>query len=290
MDTVPAFPSFLAPDHPPCPLSHARTVILPVPYERTTSYGKGTAKGPNAILRASSFLETFDEELKTEPCESNLGTAPSVAFSSNEDEESCMDKIQRAAEVLVQKGKKVIALGGEHSISAPLAQAHAKHYKNLTVLQLDAHADLRDSYEGSRRSHASVMRRITEKLPAVQVGIRSLSKEEHDEITGLNTSVFYMHEIVNREEWMDVAVEKLSENVYVTIDVDVLDPSVMPSTGTPEPGGMDWYTLVGFLRKVSESRNIVGADVVEFAPIDKLHAPDATAAKLVYKLVGMMAD
>ena len=276
---------FLYPDYKSATIPKAKTVIVPIAYERTTSYGKGTIHGPGRVIQSSSFLEMYDEETNSSPC--NGLTTIDILRPENRSKKKCLLEIERIIRKLIDMGKHVISVGGEHSISWPLAAAHDS-YNDLCVLQLDAHADLRDSYEGSKYSHACVMRRIVEKHKAVQVGIRSISKEEVECLPDINTRIFWAHEIIGKTNWMQEAVSCLSKNVYLTIDVDVFDPSVMPSTGTPEPGGLDWHTVIRFLRLVAGKRNIVGADIVELSPIKGLNAPDFLTAKLVYKIVGLI--
>jgi agmatinase len=278
--------SFLAAEYKQSEFKDARVVILPIPYERTTSYGKGAKNGPQAIINASQYLETYDEELKNEPCKIGITTLNPLVLK-DPSEEKCMRTIETVTRELIAKGKKVVSIGGEHSISAPLALAHDV-YSDLTVLQFDAHADLRNSYKGSKRSHGAVMRRISEKLPCVQVGIRSISAEEAKEVSGINTKIFFAHEMSQTGNWMNEALRSLSANVYVTFDVDVFDASIMPATGTPEPGGMDWQTIIRFMRLVAAKRKIVGADIVELSPIKNFTAPDFVTAKLVYKIISLM--
>jgi len=187
---------------------------------------------------------------------------------------------------LKSKEKLLITLGGEHSLSIGVVKAFAEGYKDLTVLQLDAHADLRDSYCNTRCNHATVMRRILDYAATVQVGIRSLSKEEMELIKARRLPVFFEMDILKREGWIDEMVSHLSKNVYVTVDLDVLNPAIMPSVGTPEPGGLDWRELLNIIREVAKNRNIVGFDVMELCPIPGMLAPDFLAAKLVYKMIG----
>ena len=181
--------------------------------------------------------------------------------------------------------KFVLTLGGEHTLSTPVVRAARGKYPDLSVLQIDAHADLRDTYDGTPYSHACVMRRIVEVCPAVQVGIRSISKEEIEETRNLPTQIFFARDIAKSPDWIDRAVDALSDSAYITIDVDGLDPSIVPSTGTPEPGGLDWQTLLDLLGAVGRSKKIVGADIVELLPRDGFHAADFLCAKLAYKII-----
>jgi agmatinase len=194
--------------------------------------------------------------------------------------------LEQRAEELIKTGKFLCMLGGEHSISAPVVRAFRKTFPRLSVLQIDAHADLRDSYEGTRLSHASAMRRVLEVCPAVQVGIRSLSAEEVRAIPHLPTRIFYAKDITGRTDWIDSAVDSLTEDVYLTIDIDGLDPSLVPSTGTPEPGGLMWNEVLALLRTLASKRNVVGMDLVELAPSQTSNAPSFLSAKLIYKALG----
>jgi len=275
---------FLAIDYCVPELEQAKLLILPIPYQRTTSYGKGAGHGPSAILKASSYLELYDEEADRVP--SGWLTLPPLRFERLSTERS-MECIRKAAGEVVSTGRKLLSLGGEHTVTGPLVEAH-RTYPDLTVLQLDAHADLRNSYEGSKLSHACVMRRVVASVPAVQIGIRSMSEDEAKASLNLPTRIFFAHQIAADPHWMQRALACLSRNVYLTVDVDVFDPSVMPSTGTPEPGGLYWYSVLNFLRLVASKRNFVGADIVELAPIKGLHGPDFTTAKLAYKIIQLL--
>ncbi|MDD3180207.1 MAG: agmatinase [Opitutaceae bacterium] len=268
--------------------SSSKVVVLPVPYEHTVSYGGGTGRGPRAILDASRYVEFYDEELETELCTRvGIATLPPLALGQSTDARA-MGKIRTAAEKLLDDGKFVAVLGGEHTISQATIRAHLDRYPDLSILHFDAHADLRQAYEGNRYSHACVMARVCEYMePAriVQVGIRALSPEEAQFIRTSGITTLYAHQIRSNEEWMAAILPKLSPNVYVTFDVDAFDPPLMPSTGTPEPNGLQWPETMRLLRQVGEQRRIVGFDVVEFAPHRGMSHPDYTAAKLTYKLM-----
>jgi len=262
----------------------ASVLIWPVPYERTVSYGLGTREGPEAIIDASRYMELYDEELNGEIAEIGIHTLP--AIDADRDPEEMIPALEREAQSLLRAEKFLCMLGGEHSITPPVVRAvHAK-YPRLSVLQIDAHADLRESYEGSRFSHASAMRRVVESCPAVQVGIRSLSIEEARAISSLPTRIFWAKDIVGRTDWIDAAVEALTEDVYLTLDIDGLDPSVVPTTGTPEPGGLLWYDVLALLRSVAARRRIVGMDLVELCKSPISNAPSFLSAKLIYKTLG----
>jgi agmatinase len=261
-------------------------VIVPVPYERTVSWGAGTARGPAAILTASDYVELHDEILNEQPYRKGIHTAPPVAVDQP-DIEAFLADLEATAAGLFRDDKFPVFLGGEHGLTiGPVRAAHAA-FDDLTVLQLDAHADLRDSYHGTRWSHACVMRRVIELgVPVVSIGVRGVSPEEAELIHANDIPVFWSHRIAHSDEWMETAITMLSDNVYLTFDVDFFDPAVMPSTGTPEPGGGNWHDAMRFLAKVFVSRRVVGMDVVELAPIDGLHAPDFVAARLVYRAIG----
>ena len=261
----------------------AKFIVLPVPYEATTTYGQGTKNGPSAILSASQHVEEFDEELGHVTCDKTpVHTFKPVALSH---------LVPRLSSVL--KDRKIpVIFGGEHSITPVAVKAIAKHYKNLSVLQFDAHADLRDKYRGSMNNHACVMRRVLEICPAVQVGIRNISQEGWEFIrrTGQISKIHFVNsksQAPNNKQYQNIK-SKLSKNVYITIDVDVFDPSVVPAVGTPEPGGMLWHEVLGVLKNVCANKNVVGFDVVELSPRKGDITSDFTVAKLVYKLMGYL--
>jgi len=263
---------------------NARVVVLPVPLDRTTSYVAGTRNGPHEILVASSHMELWDEETGTDVHSVGIYTLPEMEFPFDTIGE-VMAEIERVASEIVSRDKFLLTLGGEHSITPPLVAAVAGRHKDLSVLQIDAHADLRDRFMGTPHNHACAMRRVLEHARTTQVGIRSLSPEEAEAIPSLNTSVFYDFNMRNDPAWMDRVVDSLGETVYLTIDVDGLDPAIMPATGTPEPGGLGWRELLTLLRKVIEARTVVACDVVELAPLSGMVAPNFLCAKLVYKIL-----
>lgn len=267
-------------------------VIFPVPYEQTTTFKMGTKEGPQAIIHASKEVETFDEELKQETFKVGIHTLEEMEVTARGPEEM-VKKVYQKAKKLVDMNKRVVLLGGEHTTSIGLVKALREKYENLSVLQLDAHADLRDSYQESKYSHACTMRRIGEIAPFVGVGIRSLSLEEHEFIQKKKSALFFAEDLMSDfgsvgkdDVWMDQVLSKLSDVVYLTMDLDFLDPSIMPSVGTPEPGGLLWNQTLDLLKKVTDSKNIVGFDCVELCPIPGLVAPDFLAAKLIYKIIG----
>jgi len=265
-------------------LENARVVILPIPLDRTTSYVSGTRTGPHEILVASSHLELWDEETGTDVHDIGIAALPEMELPYGTMNE-VMDEIRRVAAELLSLGKFPIVLGGEHSITGPVVAAMAARYPGLSVLQIDAHADLRESFMGSPYNHACAMRRVLDAAPCVQVGIRSLSAEEAAAVPGLKTSIFYDWNMRQDARWIDRVVDALSDTCYITIDCDGLDPAIMPAVGTPEPGGLSWYETLALLRRVIESRNVVGADIVELCPLPGNVAPTFLCAKLLYKIL-----
>jgi agmatinase len=263
---------------------HARVVVLPVPLDRTTSYVAGTRNGPHEILVASSHMELWDEETGTDVHGIGIFTLPEMDFPFGTIDE-VVAEIRRVASEIVGRGKFPVVLGGEHSITPAIVAAIAERHPGLSVLQIDAHADLRDTYMGTPHNHACAMRRVLEHAPTTQVGIRSLSPEEAAAIPSLATHVFYDFNMRADPDWMDRVVATLSDTVYVTIDVDGFDPAIMPATGTPEPGGLSWYEMIGLLRKVAEKKRVVGFDLVELSPMGGNVAPNFLCAKLIYKLL-----
>jgi len=262
----------------------ARVVILPIPLDRTTSYVPGTRNGPHEILVASSHMELWDEETQTDVHSIGIYTLPEMDFPfASMDEVVC--EIRRVASELVNRGKFPLVVGGEHSITPAVVGAVAAKYPGVSVLQIDAHADLRESYMGTPHNHACAMRRTLEFGRITQVGIRSLSTEEAAAASSLQTTIFYDYNMRDDPNWMDRVVDSLTETVYITIDVDGLDPAIMPATGTPEPGGLSWYEALRLLRKVIERRQVVGCDIVELSPIPGNIAPNFLCAKLMYKIL-----
>jgi len=268
-------------------LEASRFVILPLPYETTTSYAKGTKFGPRAIIEASRNMELYDEELGFEPCEAGIHTTEDLLFPDTSPE-AMVETVREAVAHYAALGKFVAALGGEHSLSYGAFLAHQAIHPRLGVVQIDAHADLRDAYEGTPFNHACVMRRIVPlSAGTVQVGIRSLSREEAEFLKANGAwPVLWARDCIACDSWMDMAIESLPEKVYLTIDVDGFDPSLVPCTGTPEPGGLQWYPALKFLRRLCEEREVVGMDLVELAP-DRVHfGAEFLAARLVYKILG----
>ncbi|UCC26180.1 MAG: agmatinase [Gemmatimonadales bacterium] len=281
--------TFLGLDEAASDFQSASAVILPVPYESTTSYGGGAKAGPSAILEASRFIELYDQEMGAEVGAAvGIHTLPALELT-RAGATAAMAELRAAHDrVLEVAGDRfVVMLGGEHSVSSPAIRSHAARQEDrITVLQLDAHADLRPEYEGSPNSHASAMARVLDVADVVGVGLRAVSGEEM-EVAAAHDGVhlIWADEMWADDRWMDRALDLLSPKVYITYDVDYLDPAHMPSTGTPEPGGGDWYRTNRFLKRVFREREVIGCDVVELAPTPGLHAPDFLVAKLVYKLI-----
>ena len=262
----------------------SKVVVLPVPVDRTTSYVGGTRNGPREILQASSHMELWDEEMQVDVHGIGIFTLPEMELPFGE-MEPLVDEIERVAYEVIGRGKFLVALGGEHSITPPLVSATARRYSKLSLLQIDAHADMRDAYMGTIHNHACAMRRCLEFAAITQVGIRSLSTEEAEVLPRLGSKVFYDHSMRRDDNWMEAVVETLGDSVYVTIDVDGMDPAIMPATGTPEPGGLSWPEITALLRAIAERRTVVGADIVELSPIPGMVAPSFLCAKLLYKLL-----
>jgi len=259
-------------------------VILPCPVDRTTSYVAGTRNGPHEILQASTHMELWDEEMNVDVHGVGIFTLPEMELPFGE-MAPLVDEIERVAYEIVGRGKFLVALGGEHSITPPLVSAAARKYPKLSVLQIDAHADMRDAYMGTPHNHACAMRRSLEYAPVTQVGIRSMSTEEAEAAPGLNTKIFYDATMRKDPNWIDRVVDTLSGPVYITIDVDGMDPAIMPATGTPEPGGLSWYEILALLRATISRKSVVACDVVELSPLPGIMAPNFLCAKLIYKIL-----
>lgn len=267
-----------------CRYESAAVAILPIPYDGTATWMKGADQGPQAVIAASAHMELYDIETDSEAFRRGIVTVAPVDCPP--DPEQMAAAVYERARTLLRDHKFVVGVGGEHSVSVGLVRASAERFSDLSVLQLDAHSDTRDSYDGSRFNHACVMTRIGEICPYVQVGIRSMDASE---CAGLRRDrTFFAHEIVGGRNVVPELLNALTQHVYITIDLDVLDPSIMPSTGTPEPGGIDWYTLLNLLRPVIAEKNVVGMDVTELLPHPDNRAPDFLAAKLIYRTLSMV--
>ncbi len=256
-------------------------VIVPVPYDETSTWMRGADKGPDAILEASVNLEFYDIETESEAHLAGIYTMNPV-LRKETPRDHVEEVYYRILSLLADKKFPVI-IGGNHTVSIGSVKAFSEYYDNLSVLQLDAHADLRQEYEGSVLNHACVMARAREFAPIVQVGIRSMSVDELPYIQ--RDRIFFSHELYYDKSLYGKAIDKLSDNVYITIDLDVFDPSIMPSTGTPEPGGPDYFELLHFMRDVIRKKNVVGFDVVELCPSQANKSPDFIAAKIIYQLL-----
>jgi agmatinase len=263
----------------------ASFVVVPVPYDLTTTYQAGARKGPSAILDASCNMELYDEELDRETYLTGIHTMPPLEPEAG-GPQKMVEEIRNAVDHVLTHHKIPVIVGGDHSVTIGAVQAMASHYPSLSVLHLDAHADMRDTYQGTPYSHACVSRRIYEMCPVVQVGVRSMSAEEAVFLRENDIKMYSPEVVFERGTAYDEVVTHLSKDVYITIDLDVFDPSVMPAVGTPEPGGIYWKDIVRLVREVSESCIIRGFDIVELAPIPGLVAPEFTAAKLIYRVMG----
>lgn len=270
----------------------SRAVVLPIPYEATVSWGTGTRFGPDAILEASRYVELYDEEMDAEPYSHGICTLPAIELTA-EGPQAAVAQLRRLYDELLEAAGErfVIGLGGEHSISSAPAWAWAERLKgDLSILHLDAHSDLRESYRGTPWSHAAVMRRILERTDRiVSVGIRALTAEERKVIRERGLVTIFAHQM-REDGWVEHALGGLGENVYLTFDVDFFDPALVPATGAPEPGGGSWWQALDLLRAVFRERNVVGADIVELAPRRGAAASDMLVAKLAYKMVGYLTS
>ncbi|MDX9846197.1 MAG: agmatinase [Tenuifilaceae bacterium] len=264
-----------------CDQNNSQIVVLPIPYDGTSTWVKGADKGPEALLEASANMELYDIETDTEVYLKGIYTAPAITEDSSP--EAMVEVAEKETLRFLDAGKFVVTIGGEHSVSIGPIQAYAKRFKNLSVIQIDAHTDLRDSYEGSKNNHACVMARAQDLCPIVQVGIRSMDVGEKNRLNP--NRVFWGHTVTQSEEWMDQAIDLLTDDVYLTIDLDGFDPSILPSTGTPEPGGMQWYPTLRFIKKLIERKNLVGFDIVELCPNPEEKSSDFLATKLLYKIL-----
>jgi len=263
----------------------AKTVILPVPYDSTSEWRSGSRHGPQAIIDASQYLELYDLELDREIYKVGISTLPQVEplLSSPQD---MTDRVYQVVKGLIQKEKFVVLLGGEHTLSLGAVRAFKEVFPRLSVLQLDAHADFRDEYLGTKYSQACVMRRIFELCPISQVGVRSLSWEEKQFLIQNKLKPFYMSDLASNTASIDQLVNSLSKDVYITVDVDVLDPSIMPAVGTPEPDGMSWRQILNIIESVALHKHVVGFDLMEFCPGEGPGSCAFLLAKLAYKLIG----
>jgi len=272
----------LAPDR--TLLDRARIVMVPVPYDATCTFQRGTADGPAALIEASRHMELYDEELGLEPGDIGIHTVPPV--SGNDDPPEVMaGKVEREVGRYLAMDKMPVVLGGEHSVSIGAIKAYERKYPRLSVVQLDAHADLRDSFEGTPYNHACIMRHFAGRIPTLQVGIRSYSREEAEFIREKRLMVVSAADFLRRPAGALELVDRLTHEIYLTIDVDYFDPAYVPGTGTPEPGGPGWHETLEFIRGLCRKKNVVGFDVNELRPLPGDAASDFLVAKLVYKVI-----
>jgi len=259
----------------------ANILLQSIPYDGTSTWGKGADQGFEAFLAASPALEYYDIETDTEVYRKGIHILPKLSgFSSPEE---MFERTYFHTRQLLSKDKFLTFFGGEHSISIGIIKAFYEHFTNLTVLQIDAHTDLRPTYLGSTYNHACAVYDASKNCNLIQVGIRSMDISERTQLHP--EKCYFAHQMVGKADWMEDSIQKMTDKVYLTFDLDAFDPSIMPATGTPEPGGLDWYTTITYLRKVFTQKEVVGFDIVELAPIDGLHAPQFLAAKLYYKLL-----
>lgn len=260
----------------------AKIVVLPAPFDATSTWIKGADKGPDAIIEASANMETYDIETDSEVFKQGIFTDKPI--KEKKSAEKMVAELKTRVFKHIQNKKYVVTLGGEHSISAATIQAHVESFDNVSVIQFDAHADLREEYHGTKFNHACVMARAREIAPIVQVGIRSADISERNSIRN-KSNVFLAQDIYDNNKWFGKCLNKLTKNVYLTIDLDAFDAAILPSTGTPEPGGLGWYQVISFLKLLMKKKNVVGFDIVELCPNPKNKASDFLAAKLIYKLL-----
>lgn len=280
------FGGLFAPD---TEFQRSKVVVLPVPYDSTTSYKTGAREGPQAIIDASGNMELFDVEFGRELHTIGIHTMPDLQPAVN-DPTDMVNRVYFAVSSLLKQEKTVIMLGGEHSLSPGAVRAYKEKYPDLSVLHLDAHADMREEYLGSKFSHACSARRILDHCPLVQAGVRSMSIEEHEFIRAAGIKSYPLHEWPVTPELVQQIASLLSDNVYISVDLDVLDPSIMSAVGTPEPGGLQWQELLAILKGVADRHRIVGFDIMELSPKEGPTACAYTAAKLTYKLMGYAID
>ncbi|WP_335965360.1 agmatinase [Galbibacter sp. PAP.153] len=262
-------------------LDDAKVVLIPVPYDGTSTWQKGADKGPEAFLHASENMELFDIETRSEPYKKGVYLAPPV--TENSTPEKMVDTVHKIAKNYIMQDKFVTLFGGEHSISIGSIRAFNECFDDLTVLQIDAHADLREEYEGSKCNHACAVYEASQHTKLIQVGIRSMDISEVDNMVEEQT--YFAEDINQDDEWVNDSINQMTENVFITIDLDAFDPSILPSTGTPEPGGLLWYETLDYLKKVFKKKNVVGFDIVELCPNKDEKSSDFLAAKLYYKML-----
>ncbi len=262
----------------------AKFVVLPVPYDQTSTWGRGAENGPEAILEASCNMELYDIETNTEVYRKGIFTADPII--TDDPPEILFETVTKAAKAYLKDNKILVTIGGNHSVPIGSCKAYCDKYENVSVLQIDAHSDMRESYQGNKFSHASAMARMKEWAKPVMVGIRSMDSSELENVKGRD--IFYASYIRKNPGWINEVVDCLTENVYLTIDLDGLDPSIMPATGTPEPGGLYWYETLDLIEKVAKEKNIIGFDVVELCPNAASNPANFLTAKLIYKIMSFI--
>ena len=262
-------------------LEDAKVVLLTVPYDGTSTWQKGADRGPEAFLHASENMETFDIETRTEPYKKGIYLAPSV--TENSSPEKMVEAVHKTTKSYINQGKFVTIFGGEHSISIGTIRAFRESFNDLTVVQIDAHADLRPEYDGTKCNHACAMYEASQNCNLIQIGIRSMDVSELEHMD--ENQVNFAHDMVTDEDWITDSIHQMTENVFITIDLDAFDPSILPSTGTPEPGGLLWYETLDYLKKIFKKKNVVGFDIVELCPNPNEKSSDFLAAKLYYKML-----
>ncbi len=260
-------------------IDDAKVVLIPVPYDGTSTWQKGADKGPEAFLEASENMELYDIETASEVYKKGIYLAPPV--SENSSPEKMVESVYKTVKTYLKQEKFVTLFGGEHSVSIGSIRAFNETFEDLSVVQIDAHADLRETYEGSSCNHACAVHEASKNTNLIQVGIRSMDASEKEFMD--ENRVYFGHELY--DDWMDDAIGQMTPNVFITIDLDALDPSIMPATGTPEPGGMLWYETLDFLKMIFKTKNVVGFDIVELCPNENHKAADFLAAKLYYKML-----
>ncbi|HRG34315.1 MAG: agmatinase [Saprospiraceae bacterium] len=265
----------------------AEVILTSIPYDGTSTWGKGADKGFKAFLFASENMELFDIETNSEPYKHGVFLEKPLEVK-NDSPEQMVKKVYKKTKELLKKEKFLTFFGGEHSVSIGVLRAYAEKYENLTVLQLDAHTDLRQEYHGSKYNHACAVAEAQRDTNLIQVGIRSMDIEEKKYLEP--SKVYFAHNIMDNDYWMEESIKKMTDKVYITLDLDVFDSSLMPSTGTPEPGGMEWYQVLQYLRMVFQRKEVVGFDIVELAPNPHNPAPDFLTAKLYYKMLAYLFD
>ncbi|XLS27509.1 agmatinase [Flavobacteriaceae bacterium M23B6Z8] len=262
-------------------LDDARVVLIPVPYDGTSTWQKGADKGPEAFLDASENMELYDIETRSEPFKKGVYLAPPV--NENTSPEKMVETVHKTAKNYINQDKFVTIFGGEHSVSIGTIRAFNECFEDLTVVQLDAHADLRESYEGSKCNHACAVHEASKTTNLIQVGMRSMDASELEFMD--ENQVYFAHDMVTDDEWMEDALGQMTTNVFLTIDLDAFDPSILSSTGTPEPGGLLWYETLEFIKEIFKKKNVVGFDIMELCPNPSEKSSDFLAAKLYYKML-----